>query len=972
MTMKQTIFKVVLSMAFYFFSQNFAKSQIAEICGNGLDDDLDGYVDLFDTDCIGSNNSCTLIGDSANCRFIPTNGQMTFSSAWISQPRITGHSPLAVGDFDGDCIPEVVARHMTVSTNPQHMGSSTNPGQIRIIDGRNGLTKWAFNFPDIAFVNNGFLIADADDDGLGELYYISSSNPSSQNILPRRILCYEYDGAGSFAFLWQSSTPVGFGGTISFNHGCFFSVDIADFDQDGTPEVYSGNQIYNSLTGVEIVNGGLSNDVGYHALGASHPAGMPVAVDVLASTDILPSNLQPCGAPCEGLELVAGGTVYAVNIGTVSTMNIVVSIVDSLNQIGDGAVSVADMDLDGRLDIVSTNYWNGSPEIYVWNPRSGALLANRYAFTSSLNLIGRVSIANFDSDAMPELGVCTLNRFTVIDDINSVVNNSFQSLWSTASTDASGMTGATVYDFDGNGRHEVVYRDETNLRVFEGANGTVLGSTPCRSRTASESPIVVDVNADGQTEIICGCDSTTSYTGRVHAYQSSGFPWIPARGVWNQQAYFNVNIDDDMGVPTNQQSHQLGFPNPASGYHPLNTFLAQAPLLNNNGRPRNAAADVYFGNVSYACDSTWTTITFQLCNQGDANIPSGMPIAFYANNPFSNSVPTMLGTVSLQNSLNVGTCTTLQFNGPPNISFVYMVANDPGNLTLPLHMPGSFPLTHIAECEYSNNVHSETIDCVCGVLGLSASFSPTIASATVSLTDFSQGSTVSYIHWDFGDGTTAIGAAGSSVSHVYTSSGEFNICLSVNSVLQGNICCHDDTCIVVEIDTCAMHQAGFSISSVLSPPRTLKFTDISTPNSSISNWDFGDGTSAISNGAGSFVQHSFPSVGSYEVRLVSTLHVSDSVCCTDTISNRIRIRNSTNAASLYPSIAASFVMVEVVEEDLALVRLQLLDQQGHLLEENHISGEGSSTFGVESLAAGTYYVKVFGGKLDKTLLFVKQ
>jgi hypothetical protein len=77
-------------------------------------------------------------------------------------------------------------------------------------------------------------------------------------------------------------------------------------------------------------------------------------------------------------------------------------------------------------------------------------------------------------------------------------------LWQKATQDASSQsTGSSVYDFEGDGAADVVYNDEVRLRVYAGHNGTeklnILGHG---SGTMFEYPLVVDVDNDGQAEIV--------------------------------------------------------------------------------------------------------------------------------------------------------------------------------------------------------------------------------------------------------------------------------------------------------------------------------------------------------------------------------------------------------------------------------------------------------------------------------------
>jgi hypothetical protein len=75
--------------------------------------------------------------------------------------------------------------------------------------------------------------------------------------------------------------------------------------------------------------------------------------------------------------------------------------------------------------------------------------------------------------------------------------------WFAQSQDgSSNTTGSSVFDFDGDGRAEVVYGDECFTRVYDGITGKVLYSRFRTSCTWYENPIVVDVDADYNAEIV--------------------------------------------------------------------------------------------------------------------------------------------------------------------------------------------------------------------------------------------------------------------------------------------------------------------------------------------------------------------------------------------------------------------------------------------------------------------------------------
>src|SRR5690606_5899036 len=113
----------------------------------------------------------------------------------------------------------------------------------------------------------------------------------------------------------------------------------------------------------------------------------------------------------------------------------------------------------------------------------------------------------------------------------------------------------TVFDFNNDGAVETVYRDEAYVYIINGVDGTPYTSITCRSRTANEYPIVADVDGDGATEICAICNTNNNANinngantpyGQVRTFKSDLEPWVPARKVWSQHGYFNVNINDDL------------------------------------------------------------------------------------------------------------------------------------------------------------------------------------------------------------------------------------------------------------------------------------------------------------------------------------------------------------------------------------------------------------------------------------------
>lgn len=133
---------------------------------------------------------------------------------------------------------------------------------------------------------------------------------------------------------------------------------------------------------------------------------------------------------------------------------------------------------------------------------------------------GPPTVADFDGDGHLEIGVAAARAYAVLDPDcqpgqgagtpgapgapdRCASQRTDGVLWSQLSQDtSSSVTGSSVFDFDGDGRAEVIYADECFSRVYDGRTGRVLHSQPHTSCTWYENPVVADVDGDYKSEII--------------------------------------------------------------------------------------------------------------------------------------------------------------------------------------------------------------------------------------------------------------------------------------------------------------------------------------------------------------------------------------------------------------------------------------------------------------------------------------
>lgn len=670
-------------------------SYAQEICNNGIDDDNNGFIDCFDQSC-ANNTLCSgsYIGNDAVCEAKPTQFpafRMTLD--WASPNRVTNHlNRMSIGDLDRDGIPEVVV------TNIEDNNGSRG---VYVLNGSNGSIKYSEkNLP--FTVDREVSIANIDNDNCAEIFLTGRESGT----------WYMY------AYSCDLSTQIWRSASLSGDPGLF---GFADFNGDGKTELYFRDLILNAHTGAVIANSSLN---------FSDVTGSPVAVDIVGD---------------QTLELVTGLRIFSVNIGAGTITAHSNRSEYFLRNSPDGShTSVADYNLDGNLDIIasgSTTANNTNTTLFFWDVANNTLKTYSDPLAGNFTIqncgggsgfstgeyykngwhrgTGRVNIADADGDG-------NMNAAYVSGKFLYALDHNFNLLWKkTVSEETSGYTGCSMFDFNGDGKTEIVYRDERNLYIINGTDGTTYTSQACVSRTARDYPIVADVDADGQSElcVTCGfdnalseanfCDISYSENSHVRVYRTDLEPWVPARRLWNQNAYFNVNVNDDLTIPRVQQKSQTIFsmtgcdplnPRPV---RPLNSFLNQSPFLNSQGCPKYASPDLAYLDNSLVvntptCPATNFTISFTIENLGDVPVTGNVPVTFYKGDPLqAGAIRLNTVTANLNNFApgNQFTLSNVTVQGDGSNFTLYIAINDSGT-TVP--SPITFPNTNFVECDYDN------------------------------------------------------------------------------------------------------------------------------------------------------------------------------------------------------------------------------------------------------------------------------
>lgn len=729
-------------------------------CFDGIDNDSDGKADKADSNC-ATYYGLIFVGESSDCSIIPPGASTPFDL--IGAPIVSGQntadtqSKVAVGDIDGDGIPDVLItskwnRQIRVVATTDNQADGSDAGDIKADFKTTGSGAAIFSgtgdcAPNKLLFEHENMIADIDGDGTAEIFGIVSNRGGNPSTPPTcfYLVSFRYQ-AGGLVPLYNAIT-VG-----SDRPGTF---GIADMDGDGKAEIYLRDRIYAAETGKLLAAAGGNWDLDVTSA--------PVAVNILGDNK---------------MELVCGTKIYSIpdlsnrNPGAPATLTLahdmntitadkcfVKLMVDptEYGQDTHSSCSVADVDRDGIVDVVITgalNSPNGPTAVFYWNVAKNTVshyipmdpaYANGWPWGT-----GRVNLGDANGDGRTDFSFVAGNRLHCL---TTDAAGNLVPLWANPriiNDSRSGVVAVTIYDFNNDGQPEMVYRDSQELAVIDGATGTIKQwSAVCQSHTYTEGPIIADVNGDGGTDICVPCFRNNSFDindpiqqqalGEVRLFFSSGNEWLPTRKVWNQPGYFVVNINDDLTLPFPQLDQNIifgegdcanGLPGPQM---PMNVFLNQVPFLNAEGCPIFPAPDLSFegdnpdnpgvdenGDGVYTpavevvppiCGDLAIQARFNIINDGDLPITDNVPVSFFVGDPTNPAMtPDSLiftTTITLVD-LQVGDTYTspfVSFNGPGTPFRLYIVLNNNGTI-LPIDPGGS--VTN--ECRIDNNIYNVFVD----------------------------------------------------------------------------------------------------------------------------------------------------------------------------------------------------------------------------------------------------------------------
>jgi len=466
-----------------------------------------------------------------------------------------------VGDLDGDGFPEVVV----------NATSFLSKGRLYVLDGRTGSLVWERD-ADMGY-GAAPAIGDVNGDGEPDIAVVKEYVHSLGAIGSYTVVLYNRSGE----ILWESATFVG----DDFDYVA--APILSDMDHDGNVEVIVGRVILNSdgsTRGVGVAGRGSFGAMPWVGGGTISEGSLPAVADL----------------DLDGVEeVITGNAIYSPDGAPLW--------VDFTQD--DGMVSVVNIDDDEQGEFIAVSHNSvramDTHGATIWGPLA----------IPSANITSPAAIGDIDGDDEPEIIVAGGSELWALEKDGSVK-------WTAEVIDESGATGASIFDFEGDGIPEVVYIDEQEMLVFDGETGEVkFYSSEHSSATMYDYPTVADIDGDNQAEIVVCHDGYGS--GAVSAYGDLDESWAPARPLWNQHAYSITNINDDLSVPTDAIPNFTLYNN----WHAAVARVGSEALVDDlSGMINNVCED--------DCDAGKLLITFQVNNVSERAFEGTIPVSFYA------------------------------------------------------------------------------------------------------------------------------------------------------------------------------------------------------------------------------------------------------------------------------------------------------------------------------------------------------
>ncbi len=270
---------------------------------------------------------------------------------------------------------------------------------------------------------------------------------------------------------------------------------ITDFNNDGRKEVFVGTEVFDANSLSLIGYGGGDNNSARHLQHDGSNFSLSTVYSEKSDNEKL---------------LLAGNQLFKVNPSAAPYGVTLETTIGGIPK--DGSALVADLNGDGSNEVVVRDI---QKRLSVFSVKTNETLI----LNSPLPMSSYPAVGDIDGDGCDEIVGLKDNKNLSAYKLHFKKGVLYE-FWTIKHSDISAQTGITLYDFNNDGIKEIVYRDETLLRIINGSgkshitgNDTIkngrrvaynVASVGLKSSTKSERPIVTDALGNGLSNIVIG------------------------------------------------------------------------------------------------------------------------------------------------------------------------------------------------------------------------------------------------------------------------------------------------------------------------------------------------------------------------------------------------------------------------------------------------------------------------------------
>ena len=402
-------------------------------------------------------------------------------------------------------------------------------GALHAVDGSSGEEIWTASRPWTAFRKPAY--GDIDGDGLPEIVaYLRSGSAASSKVVA-------FDHAGTL--LWETGAEVDLSGYY------LGDLTISDLAGDGSAEIIAnryvlsntGELLWKGQPGHAYADLSVVDDISHFQ------TAMPVDLDLDGDQEVL-MGANAYSADGEWLWRIPGEVIHSGDAYVGEPDNITHSTIFT---------SVGNFDADDFPEIVVVGnsrvglYEHTGEKIWSKYP-SGEVRDNRLDEGAQAPAL----VADVLGTDTPEIVVAAWLQYFVMDADGSIIwRDDIDNLGPSLHEENT----STVFDFDADGRKELIFVDQSRLHIWDGPSGGLIHNMGLEDGFTYESqPVIANIDEDPGAELLV---QKYGGTGGLYALEPANGHWAPTRSLWNQNNYRITNINDDGSIPAEEEPSWL-------------------------------------------------------------------------------------------------------------------------------------------------------------------------------------------------------------------------------------------------------------------------------------------------------------------------------------------------------------------------------------------------------------------------------